>query len=37
MSKVFELNKPLDMHLHLRDNDMLKLVGPLIQTLLVVL
>ena len=29
MSKVFELNKPLDMHLHLRDNDMLKLVGPL--------
>lgn len=29
MSKVFVLNKPLDMHLHLRDNDMLKLVGPL--------
>lgn len=29
MSKVFELNKPLDMHLHLRDNDMLELVGPL--------
>ncbi|RXJ97021.1 dihydroorotase [Arcobacter sp. AHV-9/2010] len=29
MSKVFVLNKPLDMHLHLRDNDMLKLVAPL--------
>ncbi|MDX4070328.1 dihydroorotase [Aliarcobacter skirrowii] len=29
MSKIFVLNKPLDMHLHLRDNDMLKLVGPL--------
>ena len=26
---VFELNEPLDMHLHLRDADMLKLVGPL--------
>lgn len=26
---VFELNEPLDMHLHLRDEDMLKLVGPL--------
>jgi dihydroorotase len=26
---VFELNEPLDMHLHLRDGDMLKLVGPL--------
>lgn len=25
----FEINEPLDMHLHLRDNDMLKLVGPL--------
>lgn len=29
MIKVFEINKPLDMHLHLRDNDMLQLVGPL--------
>lgn len=29
MSKTFEIRKPLDMHLHLRDNDMLKLVGPL--------
>ena len=27
--KTFELNEPLDMHLHLRDADMLKLVGPL--------
>ena len=26
---TFELNEPLDMHLHLRDEDMLKLVGPL--------
>lgn len=26
---TFEINKPLDMHLHLRDEDMLKLVGPL--------
>ena len=26
---VFELTEPLDMHLHLRDADMLKLVGPL--------
>ena len=26
---VFELNEPLDMHLHLRDADMLRLVGPL--------
>ena len=26
---TFEINKPLDMHLHLRDGDMLKLVGPL--------
>ena len=26
---VFELNEPLDMHLHLRDEDMLSLVGPL--------
>ena len=25
----FEINSPLDMHLHLRDDDMLKLVGPL--------
>ena len=25
----FEINEPLDMHLHLRDGDMLKLVGPL--------
>ena len=24
---IFELNEPLDMHLHLRDADMLKLVG----------
>jgi len=31
MSSVttFEINEPLDMHLHLRDGDMLKLVGPL--------
>jgi len=29
---VFELNEPLDMHLHLRDADMLKLVGPLTST-----
>ena len=28
MSKTFEIKKPLDMHLHLRDNDMLKLVAP---------
>lgn len=27
--KTFEINKPLDMHLHLRDGDMLSLVGPL--------
>lgn len=27
--KTFEIHEPLDMHLHLRDNDMLKLVGPL--------
>ncbi|GGD38643.1 dihydroorotase [Malaciobacter pacificus] len=26
---TFEINEPLDMHLHLRDGDMLKLVGPL--------
>lgn len=26
---TFEINEPLDMHIHLRDNDMLKLVGPL--------
>ena len=25
----FEINEPLDMHLHLRDGEMLKLVGPL--------
>jgi dihydroorotase len=25
----FEINEPLDMHLHLRDEDMLSLVGPL--------
>ena len=31
MSEIltFEINKPLDMHLHLRDGDMLNLVGPL--------
>ena len=29
MASFFEINKPLDMHLHLRDGDMLKLVGPL--------
>lgn len=27
--KTFELKNPLDMHLHLRDGDMLNLVGPL--------
>jgi dihydroorotase len=26
---TFEINEPLDMHLHLRDGDMLRLVGPL--------
>jgi len=26
---TFEINEPLDMHLHLRDGDMLELVGPL--------
>ena len=26
---IFEINEPLDMHLHLRDGDMLSLVGPL--------
>ena len=26
---TFVINEPLDMHLHLRDDDMLKLVGPL--------
>ena len=26
---TFIINEPLDMHLHLRDADMLKLVGPL--------
>lgn len=29
MSKQIVLNSPLDMHLHLRDGEMLKLVGPL--------
>ncbi len=29
MSKELTLNSPLDMHLHLRDEDMLKLVAPL--------
>lgn len=29
ISSTFEINEPLDMHLHLRDGDMLKLVGPL--------
>ncbi|WP_026803042.1 dihydroorotase [Aliarcobacter lanthieri] len=29
MAKTFILNEPLDMHLHLRDNDMLRLVAPL--------
>ena len=31
MSQIttFEINEPLDMHLHLRDGEMLKLVGPL--------
>jgi len=29
LEKEFILNSPLDMHLHLRDDDMLKLVGPL--------
>jgi len=28
-TKEFIINSPLDMHLHLRDNDVLKLVGPL--------
>ena len=28
-SNVFTINRPLDMHLHLRDGDMLKLVAPL--------
>ena len=28
-SSTFEINQPLDMHLHLRDGEMLKLVGPL--------
>ncbi len=27
--RSFEINSPLDMHLHLRDGEMLKLVGPL--------
>ncbi|RBQ30182.1 dihydroorotase [Aliarcobacter vitoriensis] len=29
MAKTFTINEPLDMHLHLRDNDMLRLVAPL--------
>lgn len=29
MEKTFILNEPLDMHLHLRDGDMLRLVAPL--------
>jgi len=29
MTKTFTINEPLDMHLHLRDEDMLKLVAPL--------
>mgnify|MGYP006347948901 FL=1 len=29
MGKTFILNEPLDMHLHLRDGDMLRLVAPL--------
>ena len=29
MKKTFILNEPLDMHLHLRDGDMLRLVAPL--------
>ncbi|WP_323126665.1 dihydroorotase [Arcobacter sp. FWKO B] len=29
MSKTFTIKNPLDMHLHLRDNDMLNLVAPL--------
>lgn len=29
MEKIFILNEPLDMHLHLRDGDMLRLVAPL--------
>ena len=29
MQNSFTIKKPLDMHLHLRDNDMLKLVAPL--------
>ena len=29
MEKTFILNEPLDMHLHLRDGDMLQLVAPL--------
>lgn len=29
MKKIFSIKTPLDMHLHLRDNDMLNLVGPL--------
>jgi len=29
MIKTFTINEPLDMHLHLRDDDMLKLVAPL--------
>ena len=29
MTKTLTLNTPLDMHLHLRDDEMLKLVAPL--------
>ena len=29
VSMILELHSPLDMHLHLRDGDMLKLVAPL--------
>ena len=29
MSQKISINKALDMHLHLRDDDMLKLVAPL--------
>ena len=37
MEKTFILNEPLDMHLHLRDGDMLRLVALLHQIVLVVL
>lgn len=29
MNETYTINTPLDMHLHLRDNEMLELVGPL--------